>query len=261
MKYLLEATATIGQDDSNAQRSRYALSYAINKLKDVGQNAAIYDKELKMYFEDKSALATVYEVEVDSVYLDLDKSLVKAADFIRRTFYRYDWMQLRVNRQGKVLAVENSVDVVEQWNEIRTLLLGDYKGKSIEHYIDKIDRQIAEDSLIVRPLAQYFYFGLLFPAIPTQHNALWEHSRIISLSDFEDVLFEETITYERSEGEEFRRYNVTGKVIEGEGCSLEKFYGHIVVPYKDVHPTEAEVGVAYNNGDVDIIWNFKLKQI
>lgn len=256
----MSATCIVNQGEIRT-KCLFSYTLVIDAIKNVGQDATIYDRELKMHFEDRSARATVYEIEIDNVHLNLHQSLAKATDFIRRTFYRYNWIQLRVNRQGKVLAIDNSKEIIKQWNEIRTSLLYDYKGKQTENYVEKIDAKMAETDFSFKSLSQYFYMGLLFPAIPTEHNSQWQRNRTVELSDFEDIQLDEHITYVRTTDSKLREYNINGELPEGENCKLEKFSGNVIVPCDEVHPVKAQVDVVYNNEDININWNFKLIQI
>lgn len=260
MKYLLEATLTTLDEQGNSLQNDYVFSFVVQGIREVGQGATIYDKELKMHFENTSALATVYEIETDNIYLNLAGEFGKTADFLRRTFYRYDWMQLRINRQSKLLAVENGEEALKQWEEIRTLLLADYNGKPVMDYITKIDTRMADPDFRIRPASQYFYFGLLFPVIPPKHPAEWQRGRHIALSDFDDILFDEQIKYEQTDSQ-LRKYSITGGIVTGEDCRLNEFAGYITVPCNDIHPTGARVGISYDAGDTRINWDFKLTKL
>lgn len=259
MKYQLKSTLTTEDNYGYLSKNEYLLSLIVNKLREVGQNTTIYDKELKIYFEDQSALATIYELEIDHAYLNVDKQLEKAKDLIRRTFYRYDWMQIRVSRQGKILAVENGEEMLSQWEDIRTLLLADYSGRQVAEYIRKIDYQMAKYDFLTRPITQYIYFGLLFPTIPLKHSIKWHCERIVELSEWDNLQFSENIKFEQTDSS-YRKYIMSGTAIGYPDCNLNKYAGYMIVPYDDIHPVEAQIEVSYNNGDMNINWSFNLKK-
>ena len=260
-KYLLEVKFLIDNNGNSPLKCEYVLAYSINKLRSVGQNATIYDKELDMYFENRSKVATLFEIELKNVYFELDKSLAKSADFIRRTFYRYDWISPRVNLNGKIIAVDNTKELIKQWDEMKELLKQDYDGEQVIEYINSVDIQMAKKEFYMLPFLQYLYLGLIFPSIPAKHKAEWYNSRVVELSDFDQTKFEETITFE-SEDAQSRRYAIEGKIIEpNDRVKLNKFLGYMYLPKESIHPLEVEVDVEYEHDDTIINWNFKLIQI
>lgn len=257
MQYLLKAVLTVKDKQGELKKNTYSLSYVVEKLQEVGQNATIYDKELKIYFQNTAALATVFEIEVADVKLALHPLLIKSEDFLKRTLYRFDWIQPRINRQGKLIGIDNPEEIIGQWMQIRTLLLNDYQGDSVKEYIQTIDSQIATQNFSETPLSQYFYYGLVFPIIPPKHCDNWQRNRIVALSDFDTIRLNESITYAGTDGE-LRKYAITGSPAEKDKSILNKFSGNVFVPINDIHPTEAYVEVEYITKELVIKWNFQL---
>lgn len=259
MKYLLEAILTLKLKNGDLEKNYYALSYVVNKLQDVGTENIYYDKKLGIYYNDASSVSSIYELEVDEIYLNLDKSLIKSQDFFRRTLFRYDWMQIKVDKYGRVLSIDNLPYLAEQWQEIRKLLLDDYRGSSVEEYIASIDSQFVNQNIKLCT-SQYFNFGLLFPLIPAKHKPDWQNHREVTLSDFDAFSFNECITYESTDSTDRRRYSISGKKIAENECTLNNFSGYMIVPNGDIHPVEAKVEVDYIMKETNINWCFSILQ-
>lgn len=255
MKYLLEANLTIKHSNGNLERDSYALSYILKKLCDV-RKESVYNDERDTYCKDDSS--SVYELEIGDIYLNLDKSLVKSQDFFRRTLYRYDWMQVQIDKRGHVLSVNNLQYMKEQWQEIRMLLLNDYKGNCVEEYIATIDTQFMCQDMKTS-MSRYFNFGLLFPLIPTDHKLNWQNNRKIELSEFDGICFNECIMYESVESIN-RKYSIVGKSLSKDECVLNNYGGYIIVPHGDIHPVEAQVEIDYIKKGININWCFKIRQ-
>lgn len=169
-------------------------------------------------------------------------------------------MQPRVNRRGKLLSIDNVGQMKEQWKRIRALLLDDYVGDIVNDYIGHVDKEMALDDSST-PLRSYFFYGLLFPAIPQKRLPDWEGRRTVTLSDFDGLSFDEHIAYDGMEDGN-RKYSVSGtRVAEEDAYTLSGFNGCILVPDGNIHPAKAQVEVAYTRGGIDVNWNFKLTQI
>jgi hypothetical protein len=156
----------------------------------------IYNRDLKMHFEDKAKSGCIYEIETDNIQLSLCPRLKKAEDFIRRTNYLYDWIQ------------------------------GDYTGEEVEEYLKEVDQCLQSKENILKATLQYFHFSLLFPQIPIQHNSKWDRKRIIEFSGYEKEQFEEIISFEKVENG-MRQYRITGTTLPDNKIKINKYDGII----------------------------------
>ena len=161
--------------------------------------------------------------------MELDRSLKKSEDFLRRTIYRYDWIRCKINEYGKIVSIDNIKEMMESWSEINN----------------------------IAPMAQYFYFGLIFPLIPLKHDSAWQGYRTIGLSDFDNYQFEELIT-PISADSQMRRYNVSGKTINPDIIKLKKYQGIIDIHINNTYPINAAIEIDYIREETSITWNFKL---
>lgn len=237
MRYVLETELVVNKGNVDSLRNSYELQYAIENLQ-------------------SDSLSTTFQIEIKDVYMALDPSLQKSKDFFRRTLYRYDWLTCSLDEQGSILSVDNMQEMQEAWSQIRSLLLKDYRGSSVTNYIAGIDAQMQQKGAMT-PLAQYFYFGLLFPLIPPRHHPSWEGHRIVTLSDLEKSEFEETIALD-AVTPLGRQYTISGKNRNPGMLDLKRFAGTILIPVNTLFPAKATVEVEYIKEGVDIFWSFKL---
>lgn len=241
--------------------NHYKRFFFMELLKETSKNATIYDKELNMHFETSSASTSVYEVETKHVTLDVCERLKKLEDLTRRMNYRYDWIQVKVDEQGKVLGIENKEELRMRWQRLKKNILADYQGDAVEAFIEKIDADFGSLSAFLH-VNQYFQLGLLFPHIPLIHKADWENKRIVKISEYEDETFEEHIRYEKTE-DGWRYYQLTGKTAnEQENLMvIDGFNGTVIMPENSLFPIESQIVVVFHTKVMDGEWRFKLIKI
>lgn len=226
-------------------------------LREVGHDAVFYDKELNMYFQNTSAIAQVYEIETVDFFVKASGILSKAEEYIRRINYRYDWMQVKVNQSGKVMDILNKEELKERWLRLRTAIFKDYKGDVVEFGLSKIDKQFNDPNEIETCIAQYFYFGLLFPCIPQKHDEDWKNRRDIRFSDYENEIFDENITYTQT-AEGNRYYKVTGTAYPDSETFLNCYSGSLCVSKDDTFPESADINIEFERDDIINQWSFDL---
>ena len=258
MTFLLQSELTTN-DNGFIEKNRYEILFVVELLEETGKNTIIYDKELKIYFESSSALKRIYEVELEKIILHLANKLEKAEDFTRRTMYRYDWIQAKVNLKGEIVSIENKKELKETWQEIKNKLMNDYKGDIVDEYLEELNLEFETDKPVYPALSQYFYFGLLFPVIPETHGKNWERKRIVELSPYEEEQFEEQAVYvETIESE--RMYNIKGSLLPNSQTELETFEGYMVVPVNQIFPIKTEINTSIKKDGIISQWHFELEQ-
>jgi len=248
-------TTTIGE---SRETNRFEYDYAVNFLKEIDRDASYYDRELKIYIENTQALSFIYQVEIQNICLRLSQRLQKASEFIRRTNYAFNRMELKVKaNNGQVVSIENKDELTKTWQKLRALLAKEYEGEPAHQYLKEID-----EKLVVNEAAYcYQNFGLLFPRIPQEHHKdEWENKRRIKLSPYEDDLFEEHVTYvETVDG--IRKYKIEGVAFPDSKLIVDKFEGYCDVPVDQLFPVKTVIEVMYKNDDVINQWNFTIQKI
>jgi len=241
------------------EESRYELVYIVNLLEVNDKNAAFYSKEFKMYFEKPSAVKYIYEVETKDIVLSFVEPLKKSEEFIRRLFFRYDWIQIGVEASGKIISVGKAVEMEESRKGLKAALLEDYKGSRVENYLEAVDNEFMQNSALIPVLNQYLHFGLLFPCIPKTHNREWNHTRHVEISEYEKEIFEEKLVY-TSLVDGLRNYTITGEKLPDSKANLLEFAGEIKVPANDLLPAEAGLQFACEWGKIKINWHITLNK-
>jgi hypothetical protein len=257
MRYLLEAELRIKEINGDFQTNRYELTYLVENISTGKYSNIQLDPNSLDIKQNQFRQLNVLEIEIDNIFMELDRSLIKSEDFLRRTMYRYDWIRCKINEYGKIISIDNIKEMMESWSEIKNLLLRDYIGSSVTKYIENIDNQMLHQNYKIAPMGQYFYFGLIFPLIPLKHDSAWQGYRTVELSDFDNYQFEELLT-PISADLQIRRYNVSGKTISPNIIKLKKYQGIIDMPINNTYPINANIEVDYVREDVDISWSFKL---
>jgi hypothetical protein len=259
MTFVLQSELTINNGNTE-EKNLYETVFLVEPIEKRGKNATFYDKEMKMYFQDESALMIIYEIELYKICLILSEILDKANDFTRRVMLRYDWIQAKVkNSQGKAVGVENIAELQSTWQSIKGKILEDYEGEAVCSYLDEVDMQMSNPDTILSTLSQYFFFGLLFPGIPPSHQNEWSSKRVVELSDYEEEKFQETITFDKTIDNQ-RIYRIAGNPFPNSERAIENFSGWIGVQKGEILPFRAEVKVDYRILDKSYRWVFKLEQ-
>ena len=189
--------------------------------------------------------------------MDLSKSLVKSTDFLQRCTYRYDGLQIGVDDAGGV-KIKNGQDLARQWAAIRSLLQSDYKGWVVDDYLMRISNAMVSPEVCDTPINNYFYYGLMFVGTPYDTSAGWSRKQQVMLSDFDDVIFEETLRHEKNLGNS-RCFSITGKALgEPNHCKVNKYYGRTQIPAGSLFPDWVQLEVDYTEEDRCVYWKYEL---
>lgn len=257
--YILRAELHTRRDEEDLQSFLFERGYNVKYLGKRGQDATYYDPELKMHFENKSALSFVYEIEVNNNNFLLSGKTEKAADFVRQVNYMFDWIQLQVSLQGKMRLIENKDELKARWNRIKNALLLNYEGKEVNKYLTEIDSRFENEEVLHNCLKQHFNFGLLFPSIPVHHHANWQHKGQIEFSEYEGEIFKEEI-FLLKETDNLREYTVNIYSQEDSNVEFQQHKGQIIMCKNEHLPLSAEIEVVFKKEDIANQWYFKLKR-
>jgi hypothetical protein len=150
-----------------------------------------------LHFINSNAPHFVYQVEIGNINLQLSPRLQKASEFIRRTCYAYNQIELRIDSDsGEIFGIRNREELINRWQRLRNKLANEYEGDSVHLYLKEIDEEMNINKAVWEAIYCYQNFGLLFPHISqNQYNNNWKNRRKIKLSPYEDELFEECTTY------------------------------------------------------------------
>lgn len=197
------------------------------------------------------------EMSTSNVVMDLDKSLVKSTDFLQRCAYRYDGLQIGVDDANNIV-IKNEQDLSRQWAAIRSLLQSDYKGGIVDDYLMRINNTMVSPEVYGMPTNNYFYYGLMFVGTPYDTSAGWSRKQQVMLSDFDDVIFEETLRHEKNLGDS-RCFSITGKALgEPNDCRVNKFYGRTQISTESLFPDWVQLEVDYTKEDRCVYWKYEL---
>lgn len=222
-------------------------------------NNTFFNKEHKMYLKDELSSFFVYEIEINNVQITANSRLEKSRDFLRRLYYRYDWIIAKALKNGYVISIENLEELKTNWHELKNIILSSYCGGKVENYLEHLNNVFQQNTIFEVPFSQYLYFGLLFPPIPVSHKPGWTGVRKIQLSDFEKESFEETITYLSTSENGRRRYKITAEALPGSVALLESFKGNVTRSPGNLHVDQAQAEAIYNYNDQKIEWAFELE--
>ncbi|WP_232213895.1 hypothetical protein [Prevotella sp. oral taxon 317] len=182
---------------------------------------------------------------------------MKSTDLLQRCAYRYDGLQIGVDDVGGV-EIKNGQDLARQWAAIRSLLQSDYKGWVVDDYLMRISNAMVSPEVCGTPINNYFYYGLMFVGTPYDTSAGWSRTQQVMLSDFDDVIFEETLRHEKNLGNS-RCFSITGKSLgEPNHCKVNKYYGRTQIPTGSLFPDWVQLEVDYTKEDRSVYWKYEL---
>ncbi len=251
---------TVKNADS-VQDFSYRRYLRVIPLKMQTNKKVFYNKELNMHFESPESFYS-YEIEVEDVHVDITKEFRKAHDFLRRLNYKYDWIQLEKNDNGKITGVSNLDELRKNWANLKERILCNYKGEAAESYLDKISADFEHDNHFKDIFSQYYEYGLLYPPIPESHGQEWETERLIKLDNTEETKLMEFLTFEDKQ-ENTRRYRFDWKKHDPDSpIELKEAKGNLeyCTLSNTIKKAEANFTFAYDDSIINK-WNFKLEKI
>ncbi|MEX6687663.1 hypothetical protein QTN47_09180 [Danxiaibacter flavus] len=254
--YAFKATCRVIEKDHRDVVS-YECALHIEILENI--NKVHYIKEKNSNMNDAQASFYVYQIEINDVKVTTGKKAQKAADFIRRLYYRYDWIIAKAQKSGFITSTENIEELKNNWRELKQVILSSYCGAKVENYLEHLNKPFMQNTLLEVPFSQYLYFGLLFPPIPVAHNSIWQGARNIQLSDFEKESFEEIITYLNTTKDGRRRYKISANILPDSPIYVESFTGTIMRSPGALLVDQAEAEIIYYRNDQRIEWDFDLE--
>lgn len=221
---------------------------------------SFYDKESGRNYVDPSNVHYVYELETTKVKLFPSPRLAQVTEFLRATHYRYDWAQIAINTKGKPSRVQNMGEIQNRWETMKTKLTNDEIGMVVEIYLKKLDKLIYTDKPMLPAIAQYLYFGLVFPNIPIKHKSEWQNTRNIEFSEIDNELFEETVKYIGEESG-IQSYQIEGRTKDESKTQLLKFEGIIKRKKEQMLPESTQVEIEYSRDTIMTKWKFELYRV
>jgi hypothetical protein len=258
MTFTLQSELTIN-NGGIVEKNLYETILLLEVLEQDEESAIFYNKELNMHFMDDSKLTTIYEIELHKICLTLSKTLEKANDFTHRLILRYDYIQPKVNTQGKVVSVQNTKELQDNWQQLKAKISDDYEGEVVVEYLKEVEEKIMTQNFVLSPMSQYFFFGLLFPGIPVNHSIDWKNTRTIEISDYEEETFQETISFDK-EIEDLKLYRINGSAFPNSNFMVEDFSGLIRIKKGEFLPLQTDVRITYKIHNRSYQWVFKLEQ-
>ena len=245
IQYLNEVRLRVYSEKEVVSENAFSIESSLLVQEDVPQSALVSKSRVSL------------EMSTSNVVMDLSKSLVKSTDFLQRCTYRYDGLQIGVDDAGGV-EIKNGQDLARQWAAIRSLLQSDYKGWVVDDYLMRISNAMVSPEVCGTPINNYFYYGLMFVGTPYDTSAGWSRKQQVMLSDFDDVIFEETLRHEKNLGNS-RCFSITGKALgEPNHCKVNKYYGRTQIPAGSLFPDWVQLEVDYTEEDRCVYWKYEL---
>lgn len=238
----------------------YEWVFAVKEIGNTEKSSIIYDRELKMYFENPTGATYIYEVEFRNVNLNLCQRLSKSENFNRKLFYRYDFIQPRINYNGQVISILNKTELKQTWLKLRSRIITDHKGDIVERYLDKTDMEFTTDNTLYPAINQYLYFGLLFPNLPKSHNNSWVGKRLIEFSPYEREQFEEITTIESMNDKEVS-YCIKGNILSNSKAIIKNFSGYAIKSVNENFAKNIELSASFTKDNYQNTWEFKFYKI
>jgi len=249
----------IVEDNDTVDKQLFQRCMFVKFLNRRSEKKIMYDSKLKMHFESDSLSSSVYEVETDNFYVTASGRLSKAADFIRRLNYRYDWIQIRVNNSGRITAVENIPELKMRWERLKKRVQKDYYGNVVTGHLRKLDKEFVTDNNILKSVCQYLFFGLLFPEIPLTHSDNWKNERKVEFSEYEGEDFIEQMHY-AGKDKGMNHYRITGQTLESSRLELIKYDGYLWRKDEHISSWQVYMKIQYKRGKAVRTWTFRLDQ-
>jgi len=246
--------------NGEAEENAYEYTFVVKPKGCDETSNVIYDKQLKIYFENPSGIIYFYEVEVTNVRLNLCQRLKKSTNFNRKLFYRYDFIRPSVNAKGQVISISNKAELKQNWAKLKTRMETDHKGNIVKEYLSNIDREFTINDSIYPAINQYLYFGLLFLNIPKSHSDDWVGKRRIEFSPYEHEKFEEITTVSSSNRKNVT-YHIQGNTLENSSTYIQNYSGYAIKPVNDNLVSRIEISASFIKDDYENQWEFELYKI
>lgn len=244
----------------------FILSVCYTKFSSNIQHHFQYLKKLKMkpIFSSKSQdfndIFSYYEIEIDDVQVNFDKSYKKIEDFHRRINYRYDWIKICINNEnGYVEEILNIDEMRHSWFELKNKIRKDYVGEEADEYLNEIDIRLSSDDYFMSIFKQYFNFALLFPGISRECSHGWSRKRNVSIQDNNNIIFKENISFIEKKNY-LRQYKIEGSIINTPSITLKKYNGNIWYSELDCNVEKVCLEILYDNISSNK-WLFTLERI
>ena len=245
ISYLIEVHLEVSATNESAQESSFSAEYTLTPVENSTYSAEIREGQ------------ALFEISMDSICMNLDKSVTKSVDFLRRSTYRYDGVQSDVGDMGDI-KIMNRQMLSKQWATIHSLVQADYKGFFVDDYLMKISNMMESLETCNMPMNNYFYYGLILFGVPLETSIGWSKDRNIILSDFDDVPFEENLKCELKENGK-QGFSITGKILnQDDDYQVNKFYGRTLFPIGSFFPDWTQLEVDYRKGDINVYWKYEL---
>lgn len=233
----------------------YEYTFAVKVKGNTEKTSFIYDKELKMHFENPSGVVYSYEVEITNVKLNLCRRLKKSTNFNRKLFYRYDFIKPKVNNRGQVISIQNKPQLKRTWEKLKAKMLIDHQGDYPQKYLDKVDTEFTTDESVYPVMSQYLKFGLLYFNIPKSHSSNWTGKRLVEFSPYEREKFEETIVISSISDKEIT-YKIEGKAQENSNTHIRKYAGYAIKGVDENFVRKIELSTSIIKDSITSEWEF-----
>ncbi|NIF06853.1 hypothetical protein F3J23_15510 [Chryseobacterium sp. Tr-659] len=145
----------------NLHQKTYRLETIVTEQKNpVYAIMKSYARQVEVYYLGKAKEEHRFHIlVVEFDFSDHDTSMGK---LIKRISYLFDELELKVDNEGNITAVDNLLFLRLRWGEIQTKLSKTHKGEAIDNYFNQISSILEDEMKLIDFLGEYNMFGLLF---------------------------------------------------------------------------------------------------
>jgi len=145
----------------NLHRKTYRLETIVTEQRNpVYAITKSYARQIEVYYLGKAKEEHQFQIlVVEFNFSDNDTAMGK---LIRKVSYLFDELELRVDNEGNITALDNLLFLRLRWGKIQSELSKTHKGDAIDNYFSQISSLLEDETKLIDFLTGYNMFGLLF---------------------------------------------------------------------------------------------------
>ncbi|WP_299223469.1 hypothetical protein [uncultured Aquimarina sp.] len=196
-----------------AIESSFPINYSRNILGSLKREISV-----KIQSDENQPYIRLISINVRNTYFRFSDGSYAMKDILKKIASIYNNLVLRVSYIGKVMAIDNMLELQEVWNNIKKYVQHRYKGNQVEELILNMDEILSSERKLIDEISLYQNFGGLLKPLYSEYIT----DKITSISQ-----------------ELNTRY---GKIIATEEISLQssRNVGEIALKVKANHPENEE---------------------
>lgn len=219
--------------------------YCLNYKKNLWSNSKreiivdVTTPEDKTHFKEVIVKTTHHDLKIST-------GTISATDILQKIASIYNKLILKLRYTGEIIEVRNLLQIQKKWKDIKAYFEDRYKGKQLQNLIQRIDRIVSCQQLIIEDVLLYEQFSILFKPLYGTYN----DSKFNAIS--QKMITSKGIMIAK---EKVALDNITDQVllkIEGEvleANNIVEYSGSYSLDKKDEWIKEAEIKIFENNNE------------